>query len=121
MHEGIPHVPKTSDTESYIQTLKPTIWIGKNGCTEDLVEETSRQLEARKVIKIKWLQNCDLDEAEILELAEITSADVLDSRGRMVVLGVKDRGKLPAAAQVKGKKETGKKAVGMQQNKIILS
>lgn len=88
-------MPKSSDTESYIQTLKPTIWVGKNGCTEDLIEETRRQLLARKVIKIKWLQSCDLDEAEILELAEKTSADVLDSRGRMVVFGAKNRGKLP--------------------------
>lgn len=96
-------MPKSSDTESYIQTLKPTIWVGKNGCTEDLVEETRRQLDARKVIKIKWLQSCDLDEEEILELAKKTSAEVLDSRGRMVVLGSKNRGRLPAAASVKGK------------------
>lgn len=103
-------MPNTSDTESYIQTLKPTIWVGKNGCTEDLVEETRRQLEARKIIKIKWLQSCDLDETEILELAERTSADVLDSRGRMVVLGAKNRGRLPAAAPIKGKKPVKKQS-----------
>lgn len=97
-------MPKPSDTESYIQTLKPTIWVGKNGCTEDLVEETRRQLERRKVIKIKWLQSCDLDATEILELAQKTSADVLDSRGRMVVLGAKNRGRLPAATPSKGTK-----------------
>ncbi len=96
-------MPNSSDTKSYIQTLKPTIWVGKNGCTEDLVEETRRQLEARKVIKIKWLQSCDLDEEEILELAQKTSAEVLDSRGRMVVLGAKNRGKLPVPTPAKGK------------------
>ena len=103
-------MPKSSDTESYIQTLKPTIWVGKNGCTEDLVGETRRQLEARKVIKIKWLQSCDLDEEEILELAQKTSAEVLDSRGRMVVLGAKNRGKLPVATPVKGKKPVKKQS-----------
>ncbi|MDR0980310.1 MAG: YhbY family RNA-binding protein [Methanocalculaceae archaeon] len=103
-------MPKSSDTESYIQTLKPTIWVGKNGCTEDLVEETRRQLEARKVIKIKWLQSCDLDEEEILELAQKTSAEVLDSRGRMVVLGSKNRGKLPASVPVKGKNSAKKQS-----------
>ncbi len=97
-------MPKSSDTESYIQTLKPTIWVGKNGCTDDLIEETRRQLQARKVIKIKWLQSCDLDEAEILELAEKTSADVLDSRGRMVVFGAKNRGKLPVQMSANAKK-----------------
>ena len=97
-------MPNPSDTESYIQTLKPTIWVGKNGCTDDLVEETRRQLEARKVIKIKWLQSCDLDEAEILELAGKTSAEVLDSRGRLVVLGATNRAKLPIVTLTKGKK-----------------
>ena len=97
-------MPKPSDTESYIQTLKPTIWVGKNGCTADLIEETRRQLQARKVIKIKWLQSCDLDEAEILELAEKTSADVLDSRGRMVVFGAKNRGRLPVQMPAGAKK-----------------
>ncbi|HJJ98594.1 MAG TPA: YhbY family RNA-binding protein [Methanocorpusculum sp.] len=97
-------MPKSSDTESHIQTLKPTIWVGKNGCTEDLIGEVRRQLEARKVIKIKWLQSCDLDEEEILELAQKTSAEILDSRGRMVVLGAKNRGKLPVVPLGKGKK-----------------
>ncbi|HJJ90674.1 MAG TPA: YhbY family RNA-binding protein [Methanocorpusculum sp.] len=84
--------------------MKPTIWVGKNGCTEDLVEETRRQLEARKVIKIKWLQSCDIDEEEILALAQKTSADILSSRGRMVVLGTKNGGKPPVMVLVKGKK-----------------
>lgn len=101
---GISHVPKSPDTESYIQTLKPTIWVGKNGCTDDLITETRHQLEARKVIKIKWLRSCDLDEAEILELALKTSAEVLDSRGRMVVLGAKNRGRAPITIPTKGMK-----------------
>jgi RNA-binding protein len=101
-------VPGPSDTESYVQILKPTIWVGKNGCTDDLVAEVHRQLAARKVIKIKWLRSCDLDEAEILELAKKTSANVLDSRGRMVVFGAKNSGKLPAATPSKGKKSVKK-------------
>ncbi|MDV0441818.1 YhbY family RNA-binding protein [Methanorbis furvi] len=103
-------MPNPSDTESYIQTLKPTIWVGKNGCTDDLVEETRRQLDARKVIKIKWLQSSDMDEAEILELAARTSAEVLDSRGRMVVLGAKNRGRLPVVTPAKGKKPVKKQS-----------
>jgi RNA-binding protein len=101
--------------ESYIQTLKPTIWVGKNGCTEDLIGETRRQLEARKVIKIKWLQSCDLDEKVILELAEKIAADVLDSRGRVVVLGAKNRGKLPTTSPTNEKNSAKKQSV---RNKI---
>jgi RNA-binding protein len=111
----MPHVLKTSDMESYIQTLKPTIWIGKNGCTEELIGETRRQLEAKKVIKIKWLQSCDLDKKVILELAEKITADVLDSRGRVVVLGAKNRRKLLTAPSTKEKNSAKKQSA---RNKI---
>lgn len=36
-----------------------------------------------------------MEEAEVLELAKKTSSEILDSRGRMVVLGAKNRGKNP--------------------------
>ncbi|HJJ28099.1 MAG TPA: YhbY family RNA-binding protein [Methanocorpusculum sp.] len=87
--------------ESYIQTLKPTIWIGKNGCSEDIVEEVRRQLDSRKIIKIKWLQNCEMEDAEVLQLAKLCAADILDTRGRMVVFGAKNRGKEAAPAGAK--------------------
>lgn len=80
-------------TESYIQTLKPTIWVGKNGYTDDLVAEVRRQLDARKVIKIKWLQSSDMNTEEVHDLAKTVSAEVIAARGRMVVLGAKNRGK----------------------------
>ena len=77
----------TDNTENYVQTLKPTIWVGKNGCTDDIADEVRRQLEARKVIKIKWLQNSDATEEEIRELAKLVAADVLAVRGKTVSLG----------------------------------
>ncbi|HJJ63886.1 MAG TPA: YhbY family RNA-binding protein [Methanocorpusculum sp.] len=83
----------TDNTENYVQTLKPTIWVGKNGCTDDIADEVRRQLEARKVIKIKWLQNSDATEEEIRELAKLVAADVLAVRGKIAVLGAKNRGK----------------------------
>jgi Predicted RNA-binding protein containing KH domain, possibly ribosomal protein len=87
--------------ESYIQTLKPTIWVGKNGCSEDIVEEVRRQLDSRKIIKIKWLQNCEMEDEEVVQLAKLCSADILDTRGRMVVFGAKNRGKEAVAAKPK--------------------
>ena len=83
-------------TESYIQTLKPTIWVGKNGYTDDLITEVRRQLDSRKVIKIKWLQSSDMNNEEIADLAKAVSADVIAARGRMVVLGAKNRGRSPS-------------------------
>ncbi len=91
----------TETAENYVQTLKPTIWVGKNGCTDDIADEVRRQLEARKVIKIKWLQNSDATEAEIRELAKAVSADVLAVRGKIAVLGAKNRGKTVSLAPQK--------------------
>lgn len=91
----------TDNTENYVQTLKPTIWVGKNGCTEDIADEVRRQLEARKVIKIKWLQSSDATEEEIRELAKLVAADVLAVRGKIAVLGAKNRGKAVSLAPQK--------------------
>ncbi|HJJ51501.1 MAG TPA: YhbY family RNA-binding protein [Methanocorpusculum sp.] len=74
--------------------MKPTIWVGKNGYTEDLVAEVRRQLDTRKVIKIKWLRSSDMNNEEVQDLARTVSADVIAARGRMIVLGAKNRGKV---------------------------
>lgn len=34
-----------------------------------------------------------MDDAEVAELAKMCSADILDTRGRMLILGAKNRGK----------------------------
>jgi len=67
--------------------------VGKNGCTEDLTEEVKRQLEARKVIKVKWLQSTDMTKEEVTNLAKLVSADILALRGKIAVLGAKNRKK----------------------------
>ncbi|HJJ46687.1 MAG TPA: YhbY family RNA-binding protein [Methanocorpusculum sp.] len=83
----------TSPEKNYIQTLKPTIWVGKNGCTENLTEEVKHQLEVRKVVKIKWLQNVDMTSEDVTALAKHVSADVLTVCGKTTVLGAKNRNK----------------------------
>lgn len=65
------------------------------------MDEIKRQLDTRKVIKVKWLQSTEMDAAEVAELAKTVSADVLASRGKMVVFGAKNRGKDVPAAQTK--------------------
>lgn len=87
--------------ESYIQTLKPTVWIGKNGFSEEIAEELKRQLKVRGVIKVKWLSSAEVDEGEVLELASLVSAEVLALRGKVVVLGAKNRGSGNAVSSVK--------------------
>ena len=71
------------DARILMQELKPTVWIGKQGCTETIVSEVTAQLKCRKVIKVKWLQNTEIIPEE---LARATGARLLGVRGRTLVL-----------------------------------
>jgi len=69
-----------------IQDLKPTIWIGKQGCTETLIEEIRQQLRKRKLVKVKWLQNTEVDPGEI---AGLSGGELIEVRGRTMVIAVR--------------------------------
>jgi RNA-binding protein len=69
-----------------MQDLKPTVWIGKQGCTEAMIEEIVAQLKKRKIIKVKWLQNTEVDPEDIALKAKVNLVEV---RGRTMVLAGK--------------------------------
>jgi RNA-binding protein len=71
-----------------IQDLKPTIWIGKQGCTETLIEEIKQQLLKRKLVKVKWLRNTDVDPGMI---AGLSGGDLIEVRGRTMVIAVRKK------------------------------
>ena len=71
-----------------MQDLKPTVWIGKQGCTETMIDEIGEQLRKRKMIKVKWLQNIEIDPETVASQAQ---ARLVDVRGRTMVLEVKKR------------------------------
>jgi RNA-binding protein len=71
-----------------MQELKPTVWIGKQGCTETMIEEIVEQLKKRKMIKVKWLQNTTIDPESVASLAHATLVVV---RGRTMVLEEKKK------------------------------
>ena len=75
-----------------MQDLKPTVWIGKQGCTETMIDEIVEQLKKRTMIKVKWLQNTQIDPEDVALKA---GAMLVEVRGRTMVL--------------KEKKKTGKK------------
>jgi RNA-binding protein len=75
-----------------MQDLKPTVWIGKQGCTETMIDEIVEQLKKRSMIKVKWLTNTEVDPEDVALKAGATLVEV---RGRTMVL--------------KEKKKTGKK------------
>lgn len=66
-----------------MQTTKPTVWIGKKGCTPEAVAEIRRQLEGRKPVKVRFLRGVEMDPEA---LAAETGGVVLGVRGRTVVL-----------------------------------
>jgi RNA-binding protein len=73
----------TMETDRSMQDLKPTVWIGKSGCTDTMIDEIKAQLKKRTPIKVKWLHNTDIDPEAI---AHRTGADLIGVRGRTLVL-----------------------------------
>ncbi|MBN2285079.1 MAG: ribosome assembly RNA-binding protein YhbY [Tissierellales bacterium] len=69
------------------QNIDPIVNIGKNGITENLIQQADEALEAREIVKFHILNNCELDsKAAAIELAEILGADYVSSIGRKFVL-----------------------------------
>jgi RNA-binding protein len=81
----------TSKQRAYLRGLatnEPTIMqIGKGGIGENLIKTISDALEARELIKLSVLENCDWTVREAAdELALAVDADVVCVIGRKMVL-----------------------------------
>ena len=76
----------SDDANKLMQELKPTVWIGKQGCTETMIEEIVSQLKNRKMIKVKWLQSVEVDPEAIALQAR---SKLVETRGRTMVLADK--------------------------------
>lgn len=76
----------SEEANKLMQDLKPTVWIGKQGCTETMIEEIVSQLKTRKMIKVKWLQSVEVDPETIALQAR---AKLVETRGRTMVLADK--------------------------------
>ena len=67
--------------------IQPIMQIGKGGVSENLIKTVSDALEARELIKLTVLENCDYTPREIAdELAGATYSDVVAVIGRKAVL-----------------------------------
>jgi RNA-binding protein len=71
-----------------MQALRPTVWIGKQGCTDTMIDEIKSQLRTRTLVKVKWLHNTDIDPEAIAYRA---GADLVGVRGRTLVLAKRNR------------------------------
>jgi len=78
----------SNQPERSMQDHKPTVWIGKQGCTETMIDEIVEQLKKRTIIKVKWLQNIEIDPETVASQAQ---ARLVDVRGRTMVLEEKKK------------------------------
>ena len=79
-----------------MQDLKPTVWIGKQGCTQTMIDEIVSQLKKRRMIKVKWLQNTEVDPEGVAREAK---ANLVEVRGRTMVLAEKGKSMPVTAAK----------------------
>lgn len=92
----------TSKQRAYLKglamNLTPILQMGKGGVTPENTASVDEALEARELIKISVLQNCQQDPKEIAEtLADRTRASVVQVIGKKIVLyrpGKKEKKKI---------------------------
>jgi RNA-binding protein len=68
---------------------KPTIWVGKEGASAQTMNEISRQLEKRKIVKVQILRGALMNESAkdiASKTAQQTGSTVIDVRGHTFVL-----------------------------------
>ncbi|MCS7124141.1 MAG: YhbY family RNA-binding protein [Candidatus Bathyarchaeota archaeon] len=67
----------------------PTIWIGKGQVSVGLIKEIEKQLDKRKIVKVKILKTAlkEVKAAEIaVEISKQTKAEIVDVRGHTFIL-----------------------------------
>lgn len=67
--------------------LEPVMQIGKEGLSENSIEAINSLLEARELVKIKVLNNCDYSPKEMMvQVCEATKAEPVQVIGGMVIV-----------------------------------
>ena len=72
-----------------MSTEKPTIWIGKEGASSQILNEIARQLERREMVKVKVLKSAIKEEETgkiASRIAEQTESTLIDVRGHTIIL-----------------------------------
>ena len=68
---------------------RPTVWIGKEGATPQIQNEICRQLEKKKMVKVKMLKTALRDEeaAHVAsKIAQQSESTLIDVRGHTFIL-----------------------------------
>lgn len=81
----------TGKQRSYLKSiahnLDPLFQLGKSGLSENFIKQVEEALETKELIKIKILQNCDLDPKETaITIVEELDAEFVQSIGSKFVI-----------------------------------
>jgi RNA-binding protein len=69
-----------------------TIYIGKAGINDNVIEEIKRQLKDQEVVKLKFAKNISSEkEIYITQIVEKTNSKLIDMRGNVAVIFKKKR------------------------------
>lgn len=78
----------------------PTIWVGKDSLTEQLVSEIEKQLQRNKMVKIRVLpaalQGDNTAQTIAAKAAEQTNSALIEVRGHVFILFRKRKAEEPA-------------------------
>lgn len=67
--------------------LNPIFQVGKGGVNENMIKQIGEALEARELIKVSVLQNCEFDRDEVAEsLEKGAKAELVQIIGNTIVL-----------------------------------
>ncbi|WP_339250676.1 ribosome assembly RNA-binding protein YhbY [Sporosarcina sp. FSL W8-0480] len=76
--------------KSYLRSeahhLQPIFQIGKGGLTDQIIKQIEDALEARELIKVSILQNCEEDKDEIASKLQDSNIEVVQVIGKILVL-----------------------------------
>ncbi len=79
------------DIINKVRLEPPKVRIGKNGITEGIIREVENVLKKDKAVKIKCLKVIPTDVARDIgkNIAQLTNSEIVDVRGKTIILAVK--------------------------------
>lgn len=81
----------TSKQRSFLRslahTVEPSVFLGKSGLTQNVIDEINVNLEKRELVKIKLQEGCELGPKEVgNKVGELLGAEFVQAIGRKFTL-----------------------------------
>jgi len=77
----------TSKQRSFLRSLaheiEPSVFLGKSGLTQNVIDELDVNLEKREIVKVKLQEGCELTPKEVAnKVVEVLGAEFIQAIGR---------------------------------------